>query len=51
MNRYPNAGSSAWMAIQRFNVVTESPKSFAICAKGASPLRAISITSWRNSAP
>lgn len=30
------------MAIQRFNVVTESPKSFTICASGASPLRATS---------
>jgi hypothetical protein len=28
------------MAIQRLSVVTESPKSFAICARGASPLRA-----------
>lgn len=37
-------------AIQRFNVVTESPKTFQL-HRGASPMRARSITSWPNSAP
>lgn len=39
------------MAIQRFNIVTDSPKSFAICASGASPFRATSIASWPRSKP